>query len=114
MKADSFDSGGYAGIGLDARYQDANNYYNFQYYKLTGQLKIQKKAGGVLTTLSSKNYAWTTGTWYTMKAVVNGSNLEFWVNGNLELTASDSSISSGQIGLNAHRSSAKFDDVVVQ
>jgi hypothetical protein len=114
VKVDGFDSGGYAGVGLDARYTDANNYYSFQYYKLTGQLKIQKKVGGVFTALASKNYAFTTGNWYTMKAVVNGGNLEYWVNGNLELSATDTSLTAGEIGLNAHRANAKFDDVVVQ
>lgn len=114
VKVDAFDPGGYAGVGLDARYQDANNSYSFQYYKLTGQLKIQKEIGGVFTTLAVKSYPFATGTWYTLKAVLNGSNLEFWVNGNLELTATDTSLSSGKIGLNAHRANAKFDDVIVQ
>ncbi|OCT11706.1 hypothetical protein A8709_27930 [Paenibacillus pectinilyticus] len=114
VKVDAFDAGGYAGVGIDARYQDANNNYSFQYYKLTGELKIQKKVAGVFTTLATKNYAFSTGTWYNMKAVLNGGNLEFWVNGNLELSATDASFSSGKIGLNAHRANAKFDDVTVQ
>ncbi|MBA2938910.1 DUF1080 domain-containing protein [Paenibacillus sp. CGMCC 1.16610] len=114
VKVDAFDPGGYAGVGIDARYQDANNSYNFQYYKLTGELKIQKKVAGVFTTLATKNYAFPTGTWTNMKAVLNGANLDFWVNGNLELSATDTSFSSGKIGLNAHRANAKFDDVTVQ
>lgn len=114
VKADVFDSGTFAGIGLDARYQDSNNLYNFQYYKQSGEIKIQKKVGGTWTTLVSKSYTFNTGTWYTMKAVLNGSTLEFWVNGTKELTTTDSSFSSGKVGLNAHRANAKFDDVTVQ
>ncbi|MCU6797494.1 DUF1080 domain-containing protein [Paenibacillus sp. WQ 127069] len=114
VKADAFDSGGYAGVGLDARYQDSNNSYSFQYYKQTGQIKIQKKVAGTITSLAAKSYTFNTGTWYTMKAVVNGSNLEFWINGVLELTVVDSSLATGQIGLNAHRANAKFDDVSMQ
>jgi|GEM_PF-1664965 len=105
--------GSLSGIGLNARFQDTSNTYNFQYYTAGNLIKIQKAVGGAWTTLASKAYTFNTGTWYTFKAVAVGSTLEFWVNGVKELTATDSTFASGQFGLNAHRADASFDDVVV-
>lgn len=111
VKAASFN--GTAGIGLDARYQDANNLYNFQYYTNGGIIKIQKCVEGTWTTLASKAYTFNTGTWYQIKAITNGSSLEFWVNGVKELTATDTSFTTGKFGLYSHRADARFDNVIV-
>ncbi|MGG1552711.1 family 16 glycoside hydrolase [Paenibacillus ferrarius] len=113
LKADSFNSGNYAGIGLVARRVDSNNYYMFTYYKLTNSLKIGKVVGGTPTDLITATYTLIPGTWYDFKAVVNGSTLELWVNGVKQLTTTDTSFSAGQIGLYSHRASSKFDNVIV-
>jgi hypothetical protein len=67
------------------------------------------------TTGSSFSFAgnsdWTD---YTFKAVVNGSSLQFFVNGTLELSATDSSLSSGKVALFTLDASSKFDDVSVE
>ncbi|MFC3799328.1 family 16 glycoside hydrolase [Cohnella sp. GCM10012308] len=112
VKADAFDSGNYAGVGLVARRVDSNNYYVFMYYKITNTLKITKVSGGVATDLISTAYSLNTGTWYDFKAVANGSTLELWVNGTKQLTTTDTAIASGQFGLYAHRANAKFDNVL--
>lgn len=113
VKADAFDSGNYAGIGVLARYQDSNNYYAFMYYKLTNSLKIVKIVGGAATDLITTPYTFNTGMWYDLKGVVNGSTLELWVNGTKQLTATDTALTGGKVGLYAHRASAKFDNVAV-
>lgn len=113
VKTESFDSGGYAGVGLNVRYQDSSNYYYFFYYKNDGTLKIQKYVGGTATTLASANFTFNTGTWYTFKAVVNGSDLELWVDGNQKLITTDSTYTQGSIAVAAHRSDSKFDDISV-
>ncbi|MNR39937.1 hypothetical protein D3C85_1581830 [compost metagenome] len=81
------------------------------YYKFTNSLKIIKVVGGTPTDLVTVPFTFTTGTWYDFKAVVNGSALEFWVNGTKLLTTTDTSFTSGQIGLYSHRASSKFDIV---
>ncbi|MEK3885705.1 family 16 glycoside hydrolase [Paenibacillus sp. PL2-23] len=112
VKAQSFGSA-YAGIGLDARYQDASNKYTFSYSTNGNILKIQRTAGGTSTDLVTKAYTFNTGTWYTFKAVVSGNTLEFWVNGVKELTVTDSTFSTGMIGLFSHRADTRFDEVSV-
>jgi hypothetical protein len=100
-------------VGILARYVDSNNYYNFRYTN-DGKLRISKKVGGVTTVLVNTPYTVNTGTTYTFKAVVNGSSLQFYVNGNLELSTTDSSFSSGKVALSTSNATAKFDDVSVE
>lgn len=97
---------------VSGRYQNGNNYYAAS---LTGgnKLELIKKVGGTTSTLVSKNYTLSTGTWYTVKLEMQGSTLKMYVNGNLELQATDSSLSSGGIGLVARGTVTKYDDVLV-
>ena len=55
----------------------------------------------------------STGTTYTVRLDVTGSTLNVYVNGTLQLTATDSSLASGAIGLNAFNATGEFDNVVV-
>ncbi len=101
-------------VYVAGRYQDGNNFYAASLYNSTGgKLEIRKKVGGSSTTLATKDYTLSTGTWYTVKLELNGSTLNMYVNGQLQLTASDSSLSSGGIGLVAYKTVTKFDDVSV-
>ena len=113
VNAQEFNSSTYAGIGLFARVQSADTFYNFQYYKHDGVLKIQKCVNGTNTVLASKSCTFSTDTWYKFKATVSSSNLNFYVNDVLELSAGDTDISGGFIGLDAHRTDALFDNVTV-
>ncbi|MEI7024822.1 pectate lyase [Paenibacillus sp. y28] len=113
IKMDTFNAGNR--VLLAARYQDGNNYYAASLYNNNGgTLELRKKVGGTSTTLVSKSYALTTGTWYTVKLEVEGTALNMYVNGVLQLSATDSSIATGAIGLLTHSGAvAKFDDVAV-
>lgn len=100
-------------FGLLARYQSSSNYY---YLVLTnaGKLEIRKKVSGSSTTLASKTYTVTTGFWYTLKLVLSGSALQAYVNGVAELSATDSSLATGKVGLTTVNASAEFDDLLVE
>jgi pectate lyase len=97
---------------LIARAQSSTNYY---YLALTNsnQLALRKLVGGSSTTLASKALTVTTGTWYTLRIDVVGAQLWGYVNGALELTATDSQFSSGNIGGATFFASAEFDDFAV-
>ncbi|WP_028611689.1 family 16 glycoside hydrolase [Paenibacillus harenae] len=100
---------------ITGRYEDGNNFYAASLYNSSGgTLELRKKVGGSTTTLASKsNYGLAAGTWYTVKLEMSGSTIKMYVNGNLELTAADSSLTSGAVGLIAYKTVAKFDNVVV-
>jgi pectate lyase len=97
---------------LAGRYKDGNNFYAAS---LAGNNKIEilKKASGSTSTLISKDFNLTTGQWYTVRLELNGSNVKMYVNGKLELETSDSSISSGAIGLVGRNAKVKYDDISV-
>lgn len=96
------------------RYRDGNNYYAASLYNSNGgTLEIRKKVGGSSSTLSSADFTLTTGVWYTVKLEMSGSDINMYVNGQLKLTATDSSLSSGAAGLIAYKTAAKFDNVIV-
>ncbi len=97
-----------------ARYKDGNNYYAASLYNSSeGKLQIRRKTKGSTKILVSKTYPITTGVWYTVKLEVKGNQINMYVNGELELTATDSSLTSGGIGLIANKIQAKYDDVIV-
>ncbi|MNG20799.1 hypothetical protein D3C84_1050850 [compost metagenome] len=54
-----------------------------------------------------------TGTYHTLRFTVNGNMLQAYVNGQLIVTATDSTFSAGKIGVLTHMSKAYFDDVIV-
>ncbi len=99
-------------VGLCARVQGATNFYTV-ILSNANQLEIRKKVGGAFNTLATKSFTVQTNTWYTMKFTLSGTTLEAYVNGNLELTATDAAFSAGKIGITTVNASAEFDDVIV-
>ncbi|HEX3048790.1 MAG TPA: LamG-like jellyroll fold domain-containing protein, partial [Bacillota bacterium] len=91
VKVDNFNGSNRAYVC--ARYKDGNNYYTASL--MSNTIEIRKKLSGSSSTLVSKSYTIATGTWYTVKLVVNGSNISMYINGTLQLNATDSSITSG-------------------
>lgn len=97
--------------GITARYQDPNNFYYFRIK--AGKLQIGKSVNGTVTILTQKNYTMTANAVYSFTAVLNNSTLEFYVNGFKELSVTDTSHTSGKIGLYAFKTGVEFDDVKV-
>lgn len=96
------------------RYQDGNNFYAASLYNSGGgKLEIRKKVSGSTTTLATLDYPLASGTWYTVKLELAGNTIRMYVNGTLQLTATDTSLTSGAVGLIAYKSAASFDNVVV-
>jgi hypothetical protein len=100
------------GFGISARATNNSNRYYFKYLK-SGQLQILKYQNGSASTLNSKSYSITPSTTHRFKADLNGSTLDFYVDDVKELTATDSTFSTGQIALSTSLGSAYFDKVRV-
>lgn len=100
----------WAGLQVFARYQTENDLYVASYRK-DGLVTLKKKLGGVYTTLAQKELAApATGTWYTVKLSVSGDTLQFSVNGELQLTAHDTSLTWGTTGLRTDSMDVYLDD----
>jgi hypothetical protein len=108
-------NGSYNGVGLYARYQDSANNYLFHYYTNGGtpQLQIVKNFNGTTAILGSTSFVMNNNTTYTLKAIVSGNVLKFYVDNVLKLTAYDTDVFMGYSGLYSHRRDAYFDNVKV-
>ncbi len=100
-------------VGICARNVDVNNKYYFQYNKAQARLRIVRYVNGNSTVLSFKPFTINENTKYIFKADVKGSTLDFYVDGVKQLTASDTTLTTGQIALATTNASASFDNVKV-
>lgn len=101
-----------ARVMLCGRFQDGNNYYAASLYN-GNTLEIRKKISASSTTLVTKSFTLSTGTTYNVKFEMSGSTLKLYVNGTLQLTTTDTSFATGNIGLITQKNTAKFDNIVV-
>ncbi|OCT14822.1 hypothetical protein A8709_11680 [Paenibacillus pectinilyticus] len=102
-------------IGLVARFVDYNNYYTMSYDNFLKKVFITKLQNGTSTDLviSTAIAPLAAGMYHTLKFTVNGTTLQAYVNGQLIITATDSTFSAGKIGVYTHQLKGYFDDVVV-
>ena len=113
VKPLSFNGTGNRFSAVFARYANNGNDYYALALQDSNTLVLRKRVGGSSSILTSKTYTINTGTWYTLKLAVDGSSLSGYVNGNLELTTTDSSRVSGCVAVGMYKATAEFDDVVV-
>src|SRR5262249_38868584 len=96
-------------VGVTTRVVNSNHYY-FLALQNGNRLLLGKRAGSSPITLATKSFTFSTGTFYTLRIDANGSTLNGYVNGTLQLTASDSDFTAGIIGGGAFFSRASFYD----
>src|SRR5215475_2430437 len=99
-------------VGVTTRVVNSNHYY-FLALQNGNRLLLGKRAGSTPITLATKAFTFSTGTFYTLRIDANGSTLNGYVNGTLQLTASDSDFTAGIIGGATYFASASFDDFLV-
>jgi hypothetical protein len=101
-------------IYLAGRYTDSNNWYGAAIYNDTPtKVQLRKKVAGASSDITEATYPITFGTWYTLKLELKGSNLKLFVDGVLQIQATDTQFASGQIALLVDRSDVSWDDVLV-
>jgi hypothetical protein len=105
------------GAGVCLRFQDDGNFYFAEL--LSDQTMALRRRKG--TTKSSNSVDLTApvpvaifpNTWFTIKLQARGSTLTAYLDGVLALTATDTNLASGAIGIGTFRAAAAFDDVRV-
>lgn len=108
-------TGSYYGAGIFPRYLSPTLNYHFRYYVVGGvpELRIEKNFNGTNTVLASVAFTMNLGQKYVFKAVASGNTLKFYVDGVEKLTAYDTDIPMGFVGLSTHRTNTYFDNVSV-
>jgi hypothetical protein len=101
-------------LGVMFRFIDANNYYRFSWDAQLKQRRLVKKVGGVYTLLAADSVPYVLGRNYRVELVVQGSQLEVWIDGARVFQVSDASLSTGTMGFYSWQNNgAYFDDVQV-
>ncbi|WP_029214732.1 pectate lyase [Kallotenue papyrolyticum] len=102
-------------IYVAGRWQDGNTFYAASLANTSSgtRLELRRKINGATSTIVSKNYPIATNTWYRVRLELSGNQLRLLINGVQQLATTDSSLSSGMIGLVAYKAAAQFDNVVV-
>lgn len=102
-------------VAILSRMQSATGSYYYLSLRSSGRLELRKLVAGTATTLASAPYPVAAGTWYTLRLTAVGSTLRGTVSSGAGpgpvVVATDSSYSSGNVGLATHYASAVFDDV---
>jgi len=106
------------GVGAIINYQDKDNYYRFIMVNDSSNRgpfrSLEKFVKGERFILSRTEEGFTTDSTYNITMKRNGIGLEVWMNGEVILSADDSTFSSGKVGFLTYACSAKFCDVKVK
>lgn len=109
------------GIGVLFRYKNEGDYLRFLWVGHGTSkgpfMRIEKVVNGahtVLETLTTEETRYAPSTWYTIKIDVSGNLITVYVNNELKISATDSGLFQGKIGLDAYAQvGVLFDNVVV-
>lgn len=103
-------------LTLYTRYTNINNYYllEIQGSPDRGYIGLKKKVAGTVTPLQEKtNWFPPVGEWIDIRFVVNGTEIQVFVNGKLELSGSDGQLKNGAIAAAVYRADIRIDDISV-
>ncbi|MGO4182450.1 right-handed parallel beta-helix repeat-containing protein [Paenibacillus sp. TAF43_2] len=105
-------SGGFANLVF--RVTDANNKY-FVYIGNMHGIAIKKTIAGTQTVLASKAHTINVGTTYRVSVEVIGNQINLYVDGILQLSATDPAFtfSKGRIGLETYNATVLYDNVIL-
>jgi hypothetical protein len=102
-------------LGALFRYIDDNNYYRFSWDKQLNQRRLVKKAGGVYTLLAADNVPYGVGQNHQAEIVVQGGQLEVWIDGARIFQVNDPAHNRGSVGFYAWQNNGVyFDNLVVE
>jgi hypothetical protein len=96
-------------FGLMARHVDAANFYYLS-LRSSNTVQLRKVVNGTITPLASATLPVVPGHWYQLRLDAVGDQLRAYVDGNLLLEASDTSLPVGDSGPVMFKSAADFDD----
>ena len=101
-------------LGVMFRYQDANNYYRFSWDSQRSYRRLVKVVDGTFTLLAEEAVSYVKHQTYTIQLQAEGSQLIGWVDGTEIFSVTDSSHTTGTVGLYSWgNAGSKFDGVLV-
>jgi pectate lyase len=111
VKAVSF-NGSDRFVALLGRYGNASNTYQLA-LRSSNKVQLRKAVNGTWTTLATTTFTVSTNRWYTLKFELVGTSLKGYVDGVQKVSATDSSRTTGTVGVSSYYAVGEFDDVKV-
>ncbi len=99
-------------VGVMFRYQDINNYYRVSFSSRESFARLEKKVGGVFTTLATNARGYIEEQTFNVTINLSGGLIQVTVAGDPVFAVSDPDLSSGTIALYS-QDAVKFDNVLV-
>jgi lysophospholipase L1-like esterase len=99
-------------VGILFRFQNTDNYYRLITSRMQGFCRLEKKQGGVFTTLAHDGQGFVVGQDVSIRIEAQGSQIMVYINDLPRFGAVDSALGSGTIALFT-QGPAEFDDVLV-
>ena len=96
------------------RYQDSTHYYMLMLIYGENKLRLYKRDGSYVQIGADVENIFSANTLYKIKVDVNGSSIKVYVNDALKMDMSDSSYSTGKIGVRSYGAPAYFDNNIVK
>jgi len=81
---------------------------------VTTGVSVSHTSLGSKTTDASAAFPFYRGVWYDFSLVVNGSRVDYYINGTPAINFTNVIYADGQMGLKAYKSTCHFDDIVVR
>ncbi len=94
-------------MGAMVRYTDPSNYY-YVTLRTTNEISLRKVVNGVITELARAPYTINMNQAYRLRIEAIGSKLLVYLNDEIRLQASDTSLTSGRSGLVTYRAAVSF------
>ena len=99
--------------GVMFRYQDPNNYYRLSFNSRFGYTRLEKKVGGIFSTLAMNSRGYKDGELLNITVNLDGSKIQIYLNGDPLFAVSDSSLSMGTVALYC-AGYTRFDNVIIR
>ena len=99
--------------GLAVRYVDSSNYY-YVTLRSSGSIQLRRIVNGAFSTLAQRAVPVVAGTNYRVHLQALGENLRVYLDGRLVLWTEDAALPAGRVALVGYRTSADFDNVLVE
>jgi lysophospholipase L1-like esterase len=99
-------------VGVMFRYQDNNNYYRVSFSARESFARLEKKVGGVYTTLATNARGYVEGQTFRVTVNLSGNLIEVSRGGDPVFAVRDTSLPSGTVALYC-QDAAQFDNVVI-
>ncbi len=114
VRLDSINSAVDANFGVSFRRNDnGNDQYDVAYHTLAKQAKIRSFTAGSESLLASADFEINEGTWYRMGFRIKGKVIEWYIDGNLVVTAEDDEHTVGTFLIAAYNNSISLDNVKI-